>query len=274
MKLKRSLILGFILLTVGLIMWLSGTAVAQQAPDPPDGRLVIKDGYVQLMVENTEDAKATIEQIAAGQNAYIIQQQVWEDTQRFQYASYQFGLPADHFEAMLQSIRQVGTILDETATGQEVTDTAIDLTSRLQNLYANQARMQAFLDNAQNVTETLRVHEQLITLERDINALQGQLRAVSGRAEAATLTVELVPFIPTPTPMPTATSTPLPTPQSWSPATTAKVASVELQESVQNTADFAIFQGIICVPWLLLAGILVFLGFKLYQRVRGAAQRR
>ena len=267
MKQKRALTIGLILLSVFTFIWLSGTAVALQAPQPPNGRLIIKEGSLHMMVADTEDAKVSLEQIANGYGAYIIEQRVWEDGARYQYATYKFGLPADQFETMFTSVKVLGSIIDEQSTGREVTDSAIDLTSRLQNLYANQTRMQTFLEDAQTITETLHVHEELIQIESNINELQGALRGLSGRAEAALLTVELRPFIPTPTPLPTATATPLPTPQSWNPGNTAKIASVELQESAQNTADFAIYRGIVCVPWVLLLIVLAFPLFKLYHRL-------
>lgn len=266
MKHSRGLTIGLIVLAVLTFIWVSGTAVAYQAPEPPNGRLIIKEGFIQLMVTDTEDAKATLEQLAESYGAYIITQRVWEDGDRNQYASYEFGLPADQFETMFTSVKVLGTVMEANSNGREVTDSAIDLTSQLQNLYANQTRLQSFLDDSQTITETLHVHEELIRIESDINELQGQLRGISGRADAALMTVELVPFIPTPTPLPTATPTPLPTPQSWSPGDTAKVASVQLQESVQDTADFAIYRAIVCVPWLFLFLLISIPIYRVYRR--------
>jgi hypothetical protein len=273
MKQKRYLTILTILLMVTTILtliWAVGTAVAQQPPEPPNGRLIIKDGYVEIMVPNTDDAVASLEQIANGNNAYVLTQEVWDDGDHYQYARYQFGLPADQFETMINSVKVLGTVLDESATGQEVTDSAIDLTARLENLYANQARMQSFLANATTITETLHVHERLTRIEVDINELQGQLRGVSGRAVAATLTVQIVPLIPTPTPLPTSTPTPLPTPQIWRPGDTAKIASVELQESVQSNADVAIYRLIVCAPWLI---FLLAIGFPVYLFIQRRRRR-
>ncbi len=263
----RTLIVLMIVLSMISLIWVGGTAVAQQAPQPPNGRLIIKDGTIILMVNDTEDGIASLEQLAEGYGAYIIQQRVWEDDRRFQYAEYQFGLPADQFETMFTSVKVLGTVLDEHSTGREVTDSAIDLTSRLQNLYANQSRMQTFLDDAQTITETLHVHEELISIENEINQLQGNLNGLSGRADSALLTVRLEPFIPTPTPLPTATPTPLPTPESWNPGDTAQLATVRLQESAQNTADVAIYRLIVCAPWMLLALALLFPARRFYRRI-------
>ncbi|MEM7336509.1 MAG: hypothetical protein AAF490_30800, partial [Chloroflexota bacterium] len=84
MKQKRYLIVLMILLSMVGLIWMGGTAVAQQVPQPPNGRLIIKDGTIILMVMNTEDAKTSLEQLAEGYGAYIIQQRVWEDDRRFQ----------------------------------------------------------------------------------------------------------------------------------------------------------------------------------------------
>lgn len=270
MKQTRLLTLLLILSIIATLIWAGGTAVAQQAPEPPDGRLIIKDGYVEIMVPDIGSASAALEQMASTYDAYVLTQETWEDQDRNQYASYRFGLPANQFELMLTSAKGLGTVQNAESSGREVTDSAVNLTARLENLYANQTRLQSFLEDARNVTETLKVHEQLIRIEQDINELQGELRGVSGRAQAATLTVILVPVIPTPTPLPTATPTPLPTPEVWRPGDTAKIASVDLRESVQDSADFAIYRGIVCVPWLL---VLLFIGLPLYIFVQRRRRR-
>ena len=95
--------------------------------------------------------------------------------------------------------------------------------------------------------ETLKVNDELKSVEEEIAVIQGRLNYLGNRAAFSTIDLNIQPWIPTPTPSPTptatptATPTPLPTPETWRPADTAKVAGVELQESAQDTADFFIY---------------------------------
>jgi hypothetical protein len=52
-----------------------------------------------------------------------------------------------------------------------------------------------------------------------------------------------------------------------------QIAAVQLQDSAQNTADFAIYNGIVCGPWLLLLFVLVYPSGRLFQR-GGVRQQR
>ena len=225
-----------------------------QANDPAQSnRRVIQTGELTIMVTDTDTAVQAAIDLAATFDGYILQERVWDGPdRRYRYADFTFGILADDFEGLAQALKTLGQVQSETASGQDVTDERLDLTSRLANLYENQNRLRGFLDQAQTITETLTVHQELISIEGAIGEVQGRINFLSNRADAATITLHLIPYIPTPTPAPTATPTPLPTPETWNPADTTEIASVRLQNTAQNVADFTIFRAIVCGPWLLL----------------------
>ncbi|MCP4357742.1 MAG: DUF4349 domain-containing protein [Chloroflexi bacterium] len=221
-------------------------------------RLVIKNGSLQVQVGDTDAAVTTALRLAEGLNGYTLSQQIWEDDARYRYADITFGIPAANFEQMLNALKTLGTVQDEWIAGEDVTDAAVDLNSRLDNLHSNQERVRVFLDQTRYMTETLDVHDQLTRVEGEIGDLQGQENYLADRAAVATLTLHLVPLIPTPMPVPTATPTPLPTPQAWHPADTAQLATVRLTETTQSVVDFGIYRLIIWLPRLLLLLLLSF----------------
>ncbi|MCP4425292.1 MAG: DUF4349 domain-containing protein, partial [Chloroflexi bacterium] len=189
---------------------------------------------------------------------YIISQRVYDDDQGYRYANMRLAVPVNHFEETLRALRQLGTVTDESASGEDVTDQFVDLQSRLTNLEATRDRLRSFLDQAENVEQALEVNEELKKIEEEIAVIQGRMNFLRDRAAFSTIDLTLQPWIPTPTPSPTptatptATPTPLPTPDVWRPGDTAETARVQLQNTAQNTADFAIYNSIVCGPWLLL----------------------
>lgn len=65
-----------------------------------------------------------------------------------------------------------------------------------------------------------------------------------------------------------------PTPQRWQPGDTARLAVGNLQDTAQEKADFAIYYGIVCGPWLLLllpVGLAAFWLTRRVQHARNAA---
>ncbi|MCL4871587.1 MAG: DUF4349 domain-containing protein [Anaerolineae bacterium] len=231
-------------------------------------RLIIKDGQMTIEVRQTDAAADQLMLITIDFGGYVIGQRIWTGDGGFRFANIQVAVPVNQFEAALRAFRTLGVVLDESASGQDVTDEFVDLNSRLGNLHATQMRLRTFLEQANTISETLRVHEELTQIEEEISLVQGRINYLQDRAAFSTITVNLQPLIPTPTPTPSPTPTPIPTAQSWRPGDTAKTALVQLQESGQSFFDFILYNGIVCGPWLVAFAGLGYLGYRGVQRAR------
>lgn len=237
-----------------------GTAVAEEPA--AQQRLIIKDGRMDVSVEDTETAVAEATDLTLQLDGYIISQQVWDDDRGYRHATMRVGVPVLRFEGAMQAFRELGAVTNESASGEDVTDQYVDLQSRLDNLIATRDRLRTFLEDATTIEEALRINEELKVVEEEIAVIQGRLNFLADRAAFSTISLSLNPWVPTPTPSPTPTNTPIPTAQAWNPGDTAQLAAVDLQESAQETADFGIYYGIVCGPWLLLFGLLGLAGWK------------
>ena len=226
----------------------------------PQARLIIKNGELAIMVVDTDTAVASATQLVAELGGYIISQQIFDVQVGHSAANMQLAVPVTQFETALTQLRRLGEVTNDFAGGQDVTDEFVDLGSRLDNLIATRDRLRTFLDNAETVEEALRINDELKTVEEEIAIIQGRRNYLSDRAAFSTIELSLQPLLPTPTP------SPIPTPASWQPGNTAQLAMVNLQESAQETADFSIYYGIVCGPWLLLLALVGWLGWRVKRR--------
>jgi hypothetical protein len=237
---------------------LSRLALPQPAPVAAQGdRLVLKHGELTVMVNGTDTETAVARAIDYVNNfgGYVLSQRIWLDDAGFRYATLTGGVPAANFEALLGAFKGLGLVQSESVTGQDVTDRTVDSTSRIGNLTANLVRTRGFLAQTTSITETLHVFQTLRQIEGQVGDLQGQQNFLTERAAVGTITLTLLPAIPTPTPSPTPTPTPMPTPEGWRPGDTAATAVTLLQNNAQDTADFFIYNSIVCGPWLLLLAL-------------------
>ncbi len=232
-------------------------------------RLIIRDGRMVVTVVDTETAVNSATNLAVGLGGYIISQNMFDDVQGFTYANMRLAVPVDQFEFALRELRKLGEVTDESSSGEDVTDEYVDLNSRLTNLQATQERLLEFLDEAETIDEILEVNEELTKVEEDIAVIQGRINFLRDRAAFSTIDLTLNPLLPTPTPSPTPTATPLPTPESWLPGDTAETAVVQLQNTAQNVADFGIFYGILCGPWLVVLLLVLWVTLRLRRWWRG-----
>jgi hypothetical protein len=254
MKRKQRLALLLLpLIVLALLWWNLRPPVAAQGE-----RLVMKSGELGVMVMEGSVETAVSRALTAvnNRNGYVLSQRAWLAEDGFTYATLTVGAPVGEFEALLADFKRLGLVQWESVSGQDVTDRSVDLGARLANLETNQDRTRGFLEQTTSITETLHVYQSLRRLEDEAGTLQGQQNYLTNRAAAGTITLNLLPFVPTPTPTPTATPTPLPTPDSWQPGDTAGTAVVLLQNNAQSTADFLIYYSIVCGPWLFLLALI------------------
>jgi hypothetical protein len=134
-------------------------------------------------------------------------------------------------------------VVDENASGQDVTDEYVDLQSRLENLEATRDRIRTFLEQTTTVTEALKVNEELKAVEEEIALVQGRMNYLFDRAAYSTITVNLNPELPDATPTPTPTPTP-----PWNPDETAQRAGSTLGAILRILAEIAIWVGIVVAP--------------------------
>ncbi len=235
-------------------------------------RMIIKNAEVRLLVEETDNAIDRSIQVIGDVNGYIISSRVWyqpgPDGQNYKYATISLGVPVEQFENAMRRFRNIALqVLDENASGQDVSDEYVDLQSELTNLEATRDRIRGFLDQAKTIDESLRINQELAAIESQIEQVKGRMSYLSNRSAFSTITLTLEPEIPPVTPEPTFTPTPTATPKPWNPGDTVGKAGKSVVSIYQVLVEMAIWFFMVIVPLfappaLILWGIVRLLGRK------------
>ena len=236
-------------------------------------RMIVKNAEIRMLVQETDDAIDRALQVVGDVNAYIISSKVWyQDANgiNYKYATLTIGVPVDQFETAMRRLRSLSIrVLDENASGQDVTDEYVDLQSQLGNLEATRDRIRTFLDDAKSVEESLRINQELTNIEGEIEKVKGRMNYLSNRSAFSTITATFepdIPPLPTPTITPTPTPLPTPTPKVWNPGKTAEHAKDTVVSAYQIIIEMLIWIMMVIVP-LLLPPVLVLWGlWKLLTR--------
>ncbi len=237
-------------------------------------RMIIKNGDIRLMVENPDVAIDRATQVITDLGGYTISSRVWyQDAYgtNYKYAAITMGVPVENFEPALRRLRALAVrVLDENASGEDVTDQFVDLESELVNLRATEARVRTFLEQAKTVEEALRVNAELSKIQAQIEEVQGRINYLKDRASFSTITVNIEPLVPTPSPQPTPTitptRTPAPTPTStpWPINETINDAGQSLVRSYHGLTEFLIWFVIAVLPVMLPFVLIIWLLWKLF----------
>ena len=212
--------------------------------------MIIKNADIKLLVEDTDVAIDRATQAVGDLNGYIISSRVWYqpwyDGENYKYATITIGVPVDQFERTLTRLRGLAVkVLDETASGEDVSNQFVDLQSQVTNLEATRDRIKSFLDEAKTVDEALRINTELANVEAQIEQIKGQMNYLQDRSAFSTITINFEPVLPeelTPTP------TPSPTPNPWNPGDTFKNAKKTVTFAYQGIIDFLIWVLVVLVP--------------------------
>lgn len=214
--------------------------------------LIIKNADMRLLVEDSDVAIDRITQVVGDSGGYIISSRIWNqahfDGKNYKYATITMGVPVLTFERTLNRLRDLSLdVLDENASGEDVTDQYVDLQSQLVNLEATRERIKSFLDQAKTVEEALLINQQLSEIERQIEEIKGRINYLQDRSSFSTITVNIEPKLPEYIP-PTPTPTPTPMPEEWKPGETVSSAWQTLTKAYQGFVDLLIWFLLVFVP--------------------------
>jgi hypothetical protein len=228
-------------------------------------RKIIKNAEVSVLVEDSDIAIDRLTQVVSDGNGYIVSSRIWYqphlDGENYKYATITLGIPVDQFEVTMRRVRGLALrVLDENASGEDVTDQFVDLESRLTNLEATQARIQSFLEDAKTVDEALRINQELAQIEAQIEEVKGRMNYLSDRSAFSTITVTISPELPEIEPAPA------PTPRPWTPSETLKDATETLVNAYQGIVEFAIWLFVAVLPILVPPALVIWLLVKLVRR--------
>ena len=233
-------------------------------------RMIIKNADVRLMVKDTDVAIDRATQIIGDAGGYIVSSRVWYQDyygNNLKYATVTIGIPVDEFERTLVKLRDLAVrVVDEVASGDDVTEQYVDLESQLTNLEATRARIQEFLQDAKNVDEALRINQELANIEAQIEQIKGRMNYLNDRSAYSTITINFEPEFPVLTPTPTPTVIPTVTPIPWNPGDTFEEAKDTVTVAYQGIAEFLIWVGVVIVPIFLPFGLILWAAWKLLNR--------
>lgn len=233
-------------------------------------RMIIKNADIRLLVKDTDVAIDRATQVISDAGGYIVSSRVWYEDyfgNSLKYATMTIGVPVNAFERTLVRLRDLAVrVVDEVASGEDVTDQYVDLQSELTNLEATRARILEFLEDAKTVDEALRINQELSNIEAQIEQIKGRMNYLTDRSAFSTITINFEPEFPILTPTPTATPLPTATPVPWKPGDTFEDAKSTVIVAYQGMASFLIWLVVAILPILLPIVLIGWVFWKLMKR--------
>lgn len=170
-----------------------GANYAEDAGPAVADQLIIRNASLDLVVPDTEDALAKIEDVTGEMGGYVVQSNVYQSGESKQ-ASVQVRIPAERLDEALEQFRGLATeVRSENVSGQDVTDEYVDLQSRLRSKEAAEAKLLEFLEEAEDTEAALSVYSELERIQTDIEVIKGRMQYLEDSAAMSSVSIDLTP---------------------------------------------------------------------------------
>jgi PKD repeat protein len=154
-------------------------------------RMVIKNAYLTIVVDNITSVMAQITTFAANYGGFVVNSNIGENQNQL-YASISFRVLAERFDDTIAALHNLAVdVKSESTTGQDVTQEYTDLNSRLRNLEASEAQLLELMTKAGSVEEILAVQQQLTNTREQIELIKGQIQYLEESSTLALFNVTL-----------------------------------------------------------------------------------
>ncbi len=153
---------------------------------------VIKTGSLSLIVDDAVESAVAIRAIAETKKGFVETSSINEQPDGTHFGYVNLRMPSDVFEASMKELKDLAVVVEsEGVSGQDVTQQYIDLSARLKNAKAEEARYVEILRSATTVTDMLQIEQALAGVRGTIESLTGQIQYFENQTDMSTISVTL-----------------------------------------------------------------------------------
>ncbi len=152
--------------------------------------MIIKTGYLEVQVDDTNEAVEEVGDIAQVYNGYVQSSYTYEDYSGQIIGEVTFRVPVDKFDSALDDVREFADYVSyESIDAEDVTETYMDLDARLGTFYELEEQYLAVLDSAYTVTDILLVYDYLQDVREEIESLESSMQYYESQSSYSTISV-------------------------------------------------------------------------------------
>jgi len=153
-------------------------------------RKIIRNGSLELVVANVDQANNKIQSIVEGRGGFV--EKATQTNVSGRTATITVRVPADRLDQSIAQIKSLATSVErEEIQARDVTRDYVDLDARLRNARAEEERYLEILKRATTIKDTLDGAEKLSNVRGRIEQLQGEMNYLTSQIAMSSLEISL-----------------------------------------------------------------------------------
>ncbi|MGD9853679.1 MAG: DUF4349 domain-containing protein [Planctomycetaceae bacterium] len=141
----------------------------------PVNRKIIYHAHLQIDVTNFGDAAAGVESIISQHGGFVASSRLGGQSGSTRSGQWTLRVPVQRYRSFVNELAHLGELRELNETSQEVSDEYFDLEARVRNKQQEEQRLLKHLD------ETTRQLPEILTIEREISRVRGEVEQMQGR---------------------------------------------------------------------------------------------
>lgn len=159
----------------------------------PSTRMIIHQARISTSVKDLKKAQHNMEQRVKDYGGYIVESNVYLESDETSSGKMIVRIPEKHFETFLSEAEvEASKVLEKNVTGQDVTEQYVDLSSRVKSKRAVEERLLAFMKDAEKTEDLLKISSDLAKVQEEIEVLVGKIKYLENQTSFST--IELTMF--------------------------------------------------------------------------------
>lgn len=160
----------------------------------PAERAVIATAEMTLRAEDVAQTVDALALITSSVGGFIAGRDISSnpDDPKGTRAVLLLRVPTDKLDTVIERAEAEGDVVRVTADEQDVTETVVDVDSRVNSARASVERIRALLSEATTIGEVVRIESELSRREADLESLLAQQRSLADQTALATLSVSVL----------------------------------------------------------------------------------
>lgn len=254
----------------------SSAASGAMASEPVDeNQMVIMNADLNIAVDDPSESMSAIQKMASRMGGFTVSSSLYKSQTssglEVPGAYVSIRIPAEKLNDALAEIKALTGdpekyVLNETITGEDVTQAYTDLKSRLKNLEEAELELSKFYESATKTEDVLAIYNQKQQVSQQIEVLKGQIQYYEQASAKSLITIQL---------QAKETIAPI-TVAGWQPAGIARDAVQALLNALRGIANALIWIGLFILPIVVVIGLPLFFLIRWLVRKnrRASAQKR
>ncbi|MEM9547499.1 MAG: DUF4349 domain-containing protein, partial [Bacteroidota bacterium] len=166
-------------------------SVSKENPNYSKASKIVKEGEMDIEVENLASAKTKIDALVSRCKGYY-EKEILRNTKFSEGYSLKIRVPSTEFEELISGLESgEGQILSKNIRSKDVSEEYLDLEIRLENNRAYSQRYTEMLKKAETIKEMVHIQEKIRQIELQIDGNLGRMNFLDDRTKYSTLSIEL-----------------------------------------------------------------------------------